>query len=64
MNIDHRRLDVIVVQKFLDGSNLDSLDSRSLLKACRDRFRGNDGAFFIATQAPMGEGIFNLKKTT
>jgi hypothetical protein len=52
-----------MAEKFLEGSNLDSLDSRSLLKACRDRFRGNDGALFIATQAARGEGVSCPKRS-
>jgi hypothetical protein len=45
MGIDHRRIPIVMAQKFLNGSNLDSLDSR---------FCGNDSAFFIATHAPRG----------
>jgi hypothetical protein len=44
------------IQLVGDNNNFKDLDSRSLLKTCRDRFRGNDGVFPITTQSLAGEG--------
>ena len=43
------------IQLIVDINNFKDLDSRSLLKTCRDRFRGNDGAFPITTQSRCEE---------
>jgi hypothetical protein len=44
------------IQSGADINNFKDLDSRSLLKTCRDRFRGNDSVFPITTQSRGGEG--------
>ena len=46
------------IQSFGDNNNFKDLDSRSLLKTCRDKFRGNDGIFPITAQSLEGEGIY------
>ena len=45
-------------QSALDINKFKALDSRSRLKACRDKLRGNDGVFAIAAQSLKGEGIY------
>jgi hypothetical protein len=44
------------IQSGADIYNFKDLDSRSLLKTCRDRFRGNESVFSIRTQSLGGEG--------
>jgi hypothetical protein len=43
------------IQSVVDINNFKDLDSRSRLKTCRDRFRGNDGALAIAAQSLLAE---------
>jgi len=42
------------IQSVGDNNNFKSLDSRSPLTTCGDRFRGNDGVFPITTQSLEG----------
>ena len=49
------------IQSIGDNDYFKNLDSRSLLKACRNKLCGNDGIFSAATHSREGEGKIGFR---